>query len=90
MYEIILSAEFKENFEKLPKHIKKKFLRRIKIFFDNPFHPILRTEKLNPPFQNEYSFRIDSDYRVIFAFIKERKILFITCGHHNWIYKLPK
>jgi plasmid maintenance system killer protein len=49
--------------------------------------PILSTEKLGPPFEETWSFRIDRAYRVIFKFINKNKILLITCGHHSWIYK---
>ena len=87
MFEIIISEEFKKRFEELPKNVKKKFFRKIKIFNQNPYHPILNAEKLGPPFKNIWSFRIDRSYRVIFKFVKERKILLITCSHHSWICK---
>jgi mRNA-degrading endonuclease RelE of RelBE toxin-antitoxin system len=87
MFEIIIAEEFKIRFDELPKQIKKKFFRKIKIFAQNPFNPILSTEKLGPPFKETWSFRIDKSYRVIFKFIERNKILLITCGHHNWIYK---
>jgi mRNA-degrading endonuclease RelE of RelBE toxin-antitoxin system len=87
MFEIIIAEEFKKRFDLLPKQVKKKFFRKIKIFAENPFSPILSTEKLGPPFEETWSFRIDRAYRVIFKFINKNKILLITCGHHSWIYK---
>jgi mRNA-degrading endonuclease RelE of RelBE toxin-antitoxin system len=87
MFEIIVSEEFKNNFEKLPKSVKKKFFKKIKIFIENPFNPLLNTEKLGPPFKEIWSFRIDRSYRVILKFISSKEILLVTCGHHSWIYK---
>jgi mRNA-degrading endonuclease RelE of RelBE toxin-antitoxin system len=87
MFEIIIAEEFKKRFDLLPKQVKKKFFRKIKIFAENPFSPILSTEKLGSPFKETWSFRIDRAYRVIFKFINKNKILLITCGHHSWIYK---
>ena len=74
MFEIIIAEEFKKKFDELPKKIKKKFLRKIKIFIENPFNPILSTEKLGPPFKETWSFRIDRNYRVIFKFVEGNKI----------------
>jgi len=88
MFEVLISEEFKKNFEKIPKSVKKKFFRKIEIFRENPFNYILKTEKLGPPFKEIWSFRIDRNYRVIFKFVSSNKILLITCGHHNWIYKI--
>jgi mRNA-degrading endonuclease RelE of RelBE toxin-antitoxin system len=51
MFEIIIAEEFKKRFDLLPKQVKKKFFRKIKIFTENPFSPILSTEKLGPPFE---------------------------------------
>jgi len=51
MFEIIVSEELKNNFEKLPKSVKRKFFKKIKIFIENPFNPLLNTEKLGPTFK---------------------------------------
>lgn len=61
--------------------------RREKIFRQNPFHQSLGTEKLKPKEKEYWSFRIDLSYRIIFRFLDNNKIVFLTCGHHNWIYR---
>lgn len=47
--QIFYTETFEKLFEKLPKHINKKVERRIFLFKQNPFLPILKTEKLNIP-----------------------------------------
>ena len=67
--------------------IQRKAERREKPFRDNPFHPALKTEKLQPLKREYWSFRIDRSYRIIFRFEGTDKVLFMTCGHHHWIYR---
>lgn len=85
--EIFYTSTFEELFEKLPRHIKKKAERKIYLFKQNSFLPILKTEKLNIPFGEFWSFRIDRVYRIIFAFEGSNKVIFHAVGHHSWIYR---
>ncbi|KPJ56278.1 hypothetical protein AMJ49_05285 [Parcubacteria bacterium DG_74_2] len=85
--EIFTTEEFETNYKKLPLKIKKKAERKEKLFQNNPFHPLLHTEKLEPKSKEVWSFRIDREYRVLFRFINSDKILLLTVGHHNWIYR---
>ncbi len=87
MIEIYITKEFETCFQELPKPIQRKAERKEKIFRQNPFHPSLHTEKLEPKSKQVWSFRIDREYRILFRFINHNKILFLTCGHHNWIYR---
>lgn len=86
MTEIFYTPEFKRRYQKLPLAIQKKAERRENIFRQNPFHPLLNTEKLKPKQKEYWSFRIDKSYRIIFRF-NNKQIIFITCGHHSWIYQ---
>ena len=90
MVEIIVTKEFENNYKLLPESIKKKAEQKEKIFRINPFNPVLKTEKLYPKEKGYYSFRIDRNYRIIFKFLEKNKVLFLTVGHHNWVYKLLK
>ncbi len=49
--------------------LTKKFNKQLKIFENNPKHPSLNTERLEPKHLKIYSFRIDRKYRVIFILI---------------------
>lgn len=88
MMEVFVTKEFIKRYQDLPSSIKKKAERRENIFRRNPYHPSLHTEKLEPKGRQVWSFRIDKSYRIIFRFIRENRVVFLTIGHHNWIYKI--
>jgi mRNA-degrading endonuclease RelE of RelBE toxin-antitoxin system len=86
MKDILYTPEFERRYQELPLAIQKKAERRERLFRQNPFHPSLQTEKLKPKEKEYWSFRIDNAYRILFRFNSNGKIIFITCGHHSWIY----
>jgi mRNA-degrading endonuclease RelE of RelBE toxin-antitoxin system len=88
MIEIFVTEEFQKRYRELPKIIQRKAEKQEKIFRQNPFHPSLHTEKLEPKGKEVWSFRIDKRYRIIFRFINGNKVRFLTVGPHDWIYKL--
>jgi len=45
--ELILTAEFKEAYKKLPKNIQKKVIKQLHYLELNPAHPSLQIHKLN-------------------------------------------
>lgn len=83
---IFVTAEFESRYRELPSDIQKKTEKQEKLFRKNVFHPSLRTEKLEPKHQELWSFRIDKKYRVLFRFINNDSVLFLTVGTHDWIY----
>lgn len=85
--EIILTKEFEKRYQDLPVTIQKKAEKQEKLFRHNPFHPSLYTEKLNPKSKEVWSFRVDRRYRVIFRFLTPTKVLFLTVGPHDWVYR---
>lgn len=87
MIEVRYTAEFSRRYQELPLFAQKKTELKERIFRANPFHPSLNTEKLQPKEKEYWSIRIDRDYRILFRFIDNNKIVFVTCGHHNWIYR---
>ena len=87
MTEIRYTPEFKRRYSELPFLIQQKAERRERLFRQNPFHPLLETEKLKPKEKEYWSFRIDRHYRILFRFQNGDKIVLLTCGHHNWIYR---
>ncbi len=84
---VFYSDEFRRRYQELPLAVQKKAERRERLFRLNPFHPSLNTEKLKPKEKEYWGFRIDWDYRILFRFRDDGAIIFLTCGHHNWIYQ---
>jgi len=54
-----------------------------KIFFEqNPFHPGLNTELLEPAEIKIWSFRIDRKFRVIFIFLNSTTVEVVDVNNH--------
>lgn len=87
MINIYLTEEFICRFNELSQIIKNKAKKQEEFFKINPFYPSLNVEKLNPKNLNLWSFRVDKDYRIIFKFLENNNVIFLTISHHNWIYK---
>ena len=88
MIEILVTAEFEKRYSDLPVLIQKKAERQEKFFKENPFYPSLHTEKLEPRAKKLWSFRVDKNYRVVFRFFAGSKVLLLTVGKHDWIYRI--
>lgn len=62
--------------------ISKKREKTKRLFENNPFHPSLNTELLEPKHRLIYSFRIDKKYRVLFICLPEDKVEVIAIIKH--------
>ncbi len=83
--EIQTTATFDKLFLKLPRKIQIKADEKATLLRENPFNPLLRTEKLHPKGYDVWSFRIDLQYRIVFKFTGKDIIEFRFVGHHNQI-----
>lgn len=88
MIEVLITEEFARLYRELPLSIQKKTEQKERIFRQNPFHPSLHTEKLEPKKKQVWSFRVDRSYRIIFRFLNGNKVLLMTVGPHHWIYRI--
>lgn len=85
---IIVTDEFEKRFNRLPKLIREKAKKQERVFRENPYHPALNVEKLEPKNRVVWSFRVDKSYRIIFRFLDNNVALFLTIGPHDWVYKI--
>lgn len=69
---------------KYPKarNLEKKFKKQITLFKENPFHPSLNTELLEPRKMKIWSFRIDRKYRALFIFHEKDLIEIVDANDH--------
>lgn len=72
-----------EQDEYLKNHqLTKKYQKAKELFEQNPFHPSLNLELLEPKHRLIYSFRLDRKYRVIFIYIAREEIEILTITNH--------
>jgi len=64
------------------RNLTKKFKKRKRLFEENPFHPGLKTELLEPRKMRIWSFRIDRKYRAIFIFRESDTVEIIDVNDH--------
>ena len=83
--EIIIryAPSFRKEHKKLPDEIKKKTLKAIRFFQENPLHPSLRLHKLSGPLDGLWSISLDRRYRIIFRSLPENAYYFISIGTHS-------
>jgi Txe/YoeB family toxin of Txe-Axe toxin-antitoxin module len=68
----------------LTKHqLTKKFNKQIKLFQNNPRHPSLHTEKIEPKHLHIHSFRIDKKWRAIFIITQSQAEIIDINPHYQ-------
>lgn len=77
---LFLHPEIAEYLKK--RNLVKKFEKQKKFFEENPFHPSLKTELLEPRKMRIWSFRIDRRYRAIFIFRESNTVEIIDVNDH--------
>lgn len=82
-----------EGFAKILKKWSKKhpdliseFEIKLKIFAESPFHPSLKMHSLSGNLKGYWSIRINYEYRLIFNFVSQTKVLLIDIGTHDEVY----
>ena len=89
MTQVAFSSSFKRAFKKRVegrKELEAKFWRRVEIFTHNPYDPRLRTHKLSGELRDLWSFTVEYDVRVVFAFLPNNRAVFEDIGSHDEVY----
>lgn len=63
-------------------HLEQKWEKAVKFFQDNPSHPLLAFELLEPRWRGIYAFRIDRKYRVLLFLIPNGKAEIFKITNH--------
>lgn len=63
--------------------IEKKCKKQIALFVENPLHPSLRMEKLEPTHVGLYSFRIDKSFRATFRIRNKIAEIILITKHYQ-------
>lgn len=87
MLEISATETFKNLYRALPLFVRRKADKKTEIFRQNPFHPSLRTKKLEPHHEEIWSFWVDKNYRIKFRFLDARNVHLLFIGDRKNIYR---
>lgn len=89
VYKLIWDDSFVRKLRKLTKNNKQigeLFQSRIELLEIEPFHPILKTHKLQGKLKKFYSSSLDYSYRFVFDLMDNDTIQLIDIGTHDEVY----
>ena len=81
-FKIEVTWNFEVQIKKLTKSEQKSAYRKIQLLIENPFHPSLRTKKIQG-FEGLFECSINMDIRIIWQYKAGTIILLLDIGHHD-------
>ena len=63
-----------------------RFEKMLSLLAENPFHPSLKTHSLTGNLKGYWAFSITYEYRIMFRFLSEDKVLPVDIGAHDEVY----
>lgn len=89
--EILYGERFKKQYKKAPKLVVAAVKRRISLFEEYPFHPLLHNHSLVGEYAGHRSINITGDWRAVYRESKNSFgdviIIFIALGTHSQLYR---
>ena len=77
----LLKKQFKKNPE-----LQEKLEEALKLFVNDPFHPVLGTHKLSGKLKGHHAFSLGYDFRVVIKFVDREEVALISIGRHEEVY----
>jgi len=82
MNKLAYSRVFEKSLKKLSAHEQKTVAGKLKILVVNPFHPSLRTKKVQG-LKDVFECSVNMDIRILWMYKDDRIILLLNVGHHD-------
>ncbi len=82
---VLYRKQFIKQLAKLPSTIQKQFYKRLRLFLENKFNPILNNHSVDKAFSGCHSINATGDYRAIFHNQGE-VVVFLKIGTHSELY----
>jgi mRNA-degrading endonuclease YafQ of YafQ-DinJ toxin-antitoxin module len=81
-YKLDPSKVFKKSLKKLSDNEQRVLAGKLKILIENPFHPSLRTKKVQR-LKDVFESSVNMDIRILWMFKGDMLILLINIGRHD-------
>ena len=85
-----MRVDFHKNFlkmlDKTPTEVEEKFYERLKLFEQNPDHPLLKDHSVDKAYPNWRSINITGDWRALYEPTSKDVVVFIKIGTHSQLY----
>ena len=82
MYKLKYTKSFEKDLKKLSRSEQKTVVQKLKILAENPFHPSLRTKKVQG-LDNVFEMSVNMDIRILWRYENGVIILLLDIGHHK-------
>lgn len=77
---------FDKSYEKCSAKVQKQFKKRLKLFLENPYHPLLENHALHGEWKDFRSINITGDYRALYYHLDDENVEFFIIDTHNHLY----
>ncbi len=84
--QVIFSKTFTKSYKKLDEKIKSAFGKKLEIFLQNEFDPILRNHMLKGNYEEIRSISITGDFRAHYIILETKDYYFVAIGSHSELY----
>ncbi len=86
MIEISYKPSFVRCVKGLEDRLREEVLEKIELFRHEENHASLKVHKLRGPLSGKWSFSVNYDYRIVFAYESKKEAVLIAFGDHD-IYR---
>jgi mRNA interferase YafQ len=86
---LVWDKSFTRDYKKITKkkpELKNRLHEALKLFVNNPYHPLLGTHKLSGKLKGHHAFCLGYDCRVVIKFIDKDEVALISIGKHEEVY----
>lgn len=83
---ILFHKHFRKSYAKLPSKIKEQFKKRLVVFTEDQFNPILNNHALHGEWQVFRSINITNDFRALYQTIDRNMVEFFIIDTHSNLY----
>ena len=78
---------FRRGYAKLPAKLRNQFKKRLKLFLEDPFNPLLQNHALHGEWQQFRSINVTGDFRAIYRMLGQSSAEFVLIGTHSGLYQ---
>lgn len=79
-------SKFEKQHGKADSKIKAALAKRLELFLQNPYDPILNNHALSGSYRGYRSVNVTGDWRAVY-FEKDGVVIFVALGTHSQLYK---
>lgn len=77
---------FRKGYAKLPAGVRNQFKKRLRIFLEDPFHPLLNNHALHGEWRRFRSINVTGDFRAVFRAFGDGSAEFVVIDTHGNLY----